>query len=123
MFDSNLFLSCYSTKPESAKPIKEKKIKRTTARDLLGSDSDEPQDSSYGNEELSSYIYRRVANGYTKQYKNNQRGSHYIDLKIYKCNELENVKPKQRWRKSILTLKTKTDDNTRGWQHLVDFLK
>lgn len=90
---------------------------------MLGSDSDEPRESNYGNEELSSYIYRRVANGYTKQYKNNQQGTHYIDLKIYKCNKLENVQPKQRWRKSILTLKTKSDDNARGWHHLVQFLK
>ncbi|KAL0880875.1 hypothetical protein ABMA27_002056 [Loxostege sticticalis] len=112
------------SKPSVKKEDKKgKKAKLTTANDIMGDDSDDPAEDIYGTDDLNSYIYRRVANGYTKQYKNDQTGTHYIDLKIYECKELENVKPKQRWRKSILTLKTKSDNNTDAWRHLVNFLK
>lgn len=97
-----------------------------TATDLLGGESDEDEDwkKKNGNGcDLSSYLYRRVTKGYTKQFKNDQEGSQYIDLKVYNCKELDKVKPKQRWRKSILTLKTKSSDNTPAWNCLVQFLK
>lgn len=95
-----------------------------TANDLLGSDSDENEDwKKHGNSDLSTYLYRRVAKGYTKQFKNDQQGSQYIDLKIYNCKELDNVKPKQRWRKSIYTLKMKSKDDSPAWYCLVNFLK
>ncbi|CAG9790349.1 unnamed protein product [Diatraea saccharalis] len=78
------------TRAKKKKKLKEKKSAQlTTAKDILGDDSDGVIDRTYDTDDLTSYsIYRRVANGYTKQYKNNQKRTHYIDLKKYMCQEL-----------------------------------
>lgn len=96
---------------------------RMTAKDLIGVDSDIDEDQHGKKDELISYFSRRVANGISKQHNPELEGSHFIDLKLYMCQEIENVSPMNRWRHAVVTLKMKADDNNDGWKYLVKFLQ
>lgn len=50
-------------------------------------------------------------------------GSHFIELKVYNCNEIKNVQPVNRWRHAVITIKNRTDDNTPAWGHLSQLIK
>lgn len=87
------------------------------------SDEDEAPNALGKNNELCSYLYRRVPRGVSKQFNNNISGSHYVDLKLYMCDEIATVSPMNRWRHAVVTLKLKTDENTAAYRYLVKFLK
>ncbi|KAL4713360.1 hypothetical protein ACJJTC_016828 [Scirpophaga incertulas] len=102
-------------------------MKKPTAHDLFGSDSEEeeaqlPVPTPTGNKPIHSYITRRLANGHSRQVYENKQGSHYIDLRVYTCDDIERVQPMNRWRHSIICVKNRTDNNTEAWQHLVNFI-
>ncbi|KAL4702723.1 hypothetical protein ACJJTC_002451 [Scirpophaga incertulas] len=78
-------------------------MKKPTAHDLFGSDND------------SQMAIR------AKCMRTN-KGSHYIDLRVYTCDDIERVQPMNRWRHSIICVKNRTDNNTEAWQHLVNFI-
>lgn len=71
---------------------------------------------------LLSYITRRLSNGHARQSHSTKTGSHYVELKVYKCDEIKKVLPVNRWRQAIVTIKNQTDDNTEAWQHLSNFI-
>ena len=105
------------------KPITPRKA---TVHDLFGSDSDddtiEHSAPVNGKNKLPSYITTRLANGQSRKIFENKPGTHYIDLKIYRCDEIESVQAMNRWRQAIVTVKSRTDDNTDSWQHLANFI-
>lgn len=99
---------------------------KATARDLFGSDSDE-DDAVLDRAERKTppiycYVTRRLANGFARQMDENKKGSYYIELKVYKCDEIERVQPVNRWRHSVITIKNKTDENSESWHHLNAFI-
>ncbi|XP_049872824.1 uncharacterized protein LOC126380908 [Pectinophora gossypiella] len=101
--------------------------KKPTARELFGTDSEDETEepSSSGNKKftpLYSYLTRRVANGLARQADEDKKGSHYIEMKIYKCDEVEKVSAINRWRHAIVTIKNRTDDDTDAWQHLSKYI-
>lgn len=130
--------SAMSAVPSSAKPsapprpsaskkpyIKPIPPRKCTAYDLFGTDSEDDEKEPpavTGKSPLASYITRRLANGHSRQTFEKKPGTHYIDLKIYRCDEIENVQPINRWRQAIVTLKNQTFDNTDAWQHLSNFI-
>lgn len=94
------------------------------AKDILGSDSEIDEDLSCGKKDnLVSSLSRRVANGVSKQYNHDTKGSYFIDLKLYLCSDIENVTPMNRWRQAIVTVKTRADENDPDHRYLVKFLK
>ncbi|CAG9790336.1 unnamed protein product [Diatraea saccharalis] len=102
-------------------------MKKPTANDLFGSESEDevsPPTSitQPGNKPIHSYITRRLASGYSRQVDDAKRGTHYIDLRVYRCDEIEHVQPMNRWRHSIVCVKTRTNDNTETWQLLTNFI-
>lgn len=104
------------------KPIPPKKC---TVYDLFGTDSEDDEKevpAVTGKTPLASYITRRLANGHSRQIYEKKPGTHYIDLKIYRCDEIEKVPPMNRWRQAIVTVKNQTFDNTDAWQHLSNFI-
>lgn len=106
------------------KPIPPKKA---TAYDLFGTDSedDEKEDVAVPGKapiQLTSYLTRRLANGHSRQTYEHKPGTHYIDLKVYRCDEIKNVQPINRWRQAIVTVKNQTSENTDAWQHLTNFI-
>lgn len=99
---------------------------RPTANDLFGNDSgDQAEDGKLGKKlsPISSYITRRVANGYSRQNNDKKEGTHFIDLRVYKCDEIERVQPMNRWRHAIITIRNRTDDNADAWRMLTEFIK
>lgn len=96
---------------------------KLTAKDIMGTDSDIEENSSGKKDELISYLCRRGSNGVSKQVNNNLSGSRFVDFRLYLCSEIENVTPMNRWRHSIVTLKTKIDEDQAAYKHLVKFLK
>lgn len=112
-----------ASKKPLIKPIPPKKC---TVYDLFGTDSEDDEKevpaSVPGKAPLASYITRRLANGHSRQIHEKKPGSHYIDLKIYRCDEIEKVPPMNRWRQAIVTVKNQTFDNTDAWQHLSNFI-
>lgn len=99
----------------------ELKKKKTTISSLLGK-SDENVEGNCSKNYLASYLTQREANGYTKMSFENKQGSHYVELKIYECDEIENVSAMNRWRHSIFNLKNRTNIDSPAWQHLIMFL-
>lgn len=113
--------------PKVKKPvIKPIPPKKATVRDIFGTDSeDEDQDQPVAGKPiqlLQSYMTRRLANGHSRQTCDTKKGSHYIELKVYNCDEIEKVSPMNRWRHAIVCVKNKTDENTEAWQHLTNFI-
>lgn len=122
-----------STEPirPSLKKLKIRPVTRPTARELFGTDSeDEAQEAACASSSSSSKkvstlvssITRRLANGISRQGHPSKEGSHYIDLKVYKVSDIENVSAMNRWRQAVISLKTKTDDNTEAWGYLAKFI-
>lgn len=105
-------------------------LPKTTARDLFGADSedeDEPAEHAASKsgkkiQPMYSYFTRKIARGYSRQSDENKVGSHYIELKIYKCDEIKNVLPLNRWRHAIVAIKNRTNDNTEAWRRLSEFV-
>lgn len=102
---------------------------RPTSRDLFGTDSNDEQEEEAVESTLNkkitplhSYYMRKVANGISKQTNENKKGKFYLELNIYDHSEIERVAPYQ-WRHAIVTVKTRTNDETPAWNHLKEFLK
>lgn len=102
---------------------------KATSHDLFGTDSDEDElnesSETAGKKSatpLISYFTRRLANGMSRQ-SGPKTGSHFIEVKIYKKSEIENVSPMNRWRHSIITIKNQTNDDTQAWRHLTKFIQ
>lgn len=121
--------------PGSSQPSKKNKsiinpitpIAKTNARDLFGSDSDDDDDETPEKYDkkcapIYSYVTRKLANGHSRQMDERKKGAFYIELKVYKCSEIESVQPVNRWRHSILTIKNKTDEDSESWKNLNTFI-
>lgn len=97
---------------------------RLTSQELFGEDSDEEEDkiepSSIEGKvpPIQSIFVNKVATGISKQVSPMKTGTHYIELKVYRSSDIENILPINRWRQAIVTLKCKTDADTDLWQHL-----
>lgn len=117
-----------STAPPPKK-IRINPIKKPTpsSAELFGSDSSEEDTvSAAGSKKgtaLYSYITRKLANGMSRQTDDTKTGTHYVELKIYACDEIKNVTPINRWRHSVITIKNRTNVDTEAWSHLTDFVK
>lgn len=101
-------------------------VMKPTMQDLFGSDSEEdvivaPEETRKGTP-IYSYITRRLANGISRQCNDKKTGSHYVELKVYSCNEIQNVQPINRWRHSVVTIKNRTDTDTEAWARLTDYI-
>lgn len=101
---------------------------KLTARDLFGSESDEEDSSvkpstSTGKTPppLHSYFTKRVNKGYARKISETKQGPYYVEVKVYNCNEIADIPPVNRWRHSIVTIKTKVDADTEMWRHLKGF--
>ena len=104
-------------------PLTDNKL---TARDLFGSESDEEDSSvkpSTGKppSPLFSYFTKRISKGYARKISETKQGPYYVEVKVYNCNEIADVPPVNRWRHSIVTIKTKIDADTEIWRHLKGF--
>lgn len=113
-----------SSSSSSKKTRHERKV---TMKDIFGTDSeDEVQDAerdvSRKPPPLVSYLTRRVANGHARQSYETKPGTHYIELKIYKCDEIERVPPMNRWRQAVVTVKNRSDTDTMAWRHISDYM-
>lgn len=71
---------------------------------------------------IYSYVTRRLANGFSCQIDENKKGAFYIELKVYKCAEIERIQPVNRWRHSVITIKNKTNEDSESWRHLNEFI-
>lgn len=115
-----------STSNQKKKPFfKPIPSKKSTARDLFGSESeneDSPALPGKKSSPIVSYMSRRLSNGHSRQVYDNKPGTHFIDLRIYRCDEIERVQPINRWRQAIICVKNRTDDNTEAWQHMANFI-
>lgn len=110
----------------STSGAKKMKGDRVTAAELFGSDTEDDDASASVPApqpgKLLSYISRRLANGIARQAHPTKSGSHFIELKVYKCNDIEKVSPVNRWRQAIITIKNRTDDDSEAWAHLANFI-
>lgn len=100
--------------------------RKSSARDVFGSDSDEDAvnvQPGKKNLPLCSYFSKRISHGVSRQSDQNKAGTHYVELKVYNCDEIKHIQPMNRWRHSIITVKNRTDDNTEAWKHLTEFIK
>lgn len=103
--------------PSTSQPV--------TAAELFGSDSEDDVDvqtPAPPSGKLLSTITRRLANGSSRQTDVTKIGSHYVEMKVYRCDEIERVAPINRWRQAIVTVKNRTDENTDAWMHLSNFI-
>lgn len=98
---------------------------RATAQELFGdiSDSDEepqppPKPKGKTKAPVYNYYTRRLANGHSRQINENKKGSHYIEIKVYKTEEIEHVLPLNRWRHAIVTIKNKINEDSDSWRVL-----
>lgn len=101
-------------------PIEMKK-KKATISNLFGEKDDKLEGNSSRNY-LPAYITQRQSSGYTKKAFENKPGTHYVELKIYECAEIENVSPMNRWRHSIFNLKNRTDTDAEAWKVLLQYM-
>lgn len=110
-----------STKRAKINPITQAP-RSSTAHDLFGTDSDddEPEGAvkKNGNKAILSYLTKKVANGYNRQVKANAVGSHYVELKVYNCADIENVLPVNRWRHAVLTYKCRMNPDSEPFKDL-----
>lgn len=100
-------------------------MKKTTASELFGNDSGDEEEQKRGKKKLTplySSISTRVANGTSRKTDDSKSGSHYVELKIYKCDEVEHVSPMNRWRHAIISIKNKTYENTEAWRLLSNYI-
>lgn len=116
--------SCNSASTSAAPEL----YRRASARDVFGSDSDDEQCNNLkpGKKTaaaLTSYFTKRVPHGVVRQSNTEKEGSHYIELKVYKCDEIKHIQPMNRWRHAIITIKNKTDVDSEAWEHLTQFIK
>lgn len=114
-------------KKQKVRPVSLPTVAKPTARDLFGSDSDdddvvEPRVKGKKPSPLYSYYTRRLANGYSRQSDEVKSGSHFIEFKLYKTDEIENVQPVQRWRHSIVTIKNKINDDSDTWRVIKELM-
>lgn len=105
-------------------PLTDNKL---TARDLFGSESEEDDSlkpsTSAGKTSppIYSYYTKKVEKGYARKISETKQGPYYVEVKVYNCEEIASVPPVNRWRHSIVTIKTKTDTDTEMWRHLKAF--
>lgn len=102
-------------------------ISKPTAHDLFGSDSEEepvPEITKKGKKPAPVYSYftRRLANGFSRQSNETKSGSHFVEIKIYKTTEIENVLPVNRWPHSIITIKNQIDEGSETWRVLSELI-
>lgn len=100
--------------------------KRTSASDVFGFDSDDGRIATTqpGKKPaaICSYFTKRLPHGLSRQIDMEKSGSHYIDLKIYNCDDIRTVQPMNRWRHAIITIKNKTGTESEAWTHLTNFI-
>ncbi|CAH0717052.1 unnamed protein product, partial [Brenthis ino] len=104
---------------------KKSRSAKVTAQDLFGVDSDDGEINDVtckNTSPLVSYLTKRVTNGFSRQIKFDKPGSHFVEIKIYKCEEIERVSPMNRWRYAIVALKNRTNVDTESWRHLSAYL-
>lgn len=111
----------------TSKAIQEKKqekksAKRSTMNELFGYNSEENEGNDIPKNILYSYLTQRTGNGYARQTYNTKIGSHYVELKIYDCAEIDNVSPMNRWRHAIFALKCKSNTDTKAWSSLTQYI-
>ncbi|CAH0730465.1 unnamed protein product, partial [Brenthis ino] len=78
---------------------KKSRSAKVTAQDLFGVDSDDGEINDVtckNTSPLVSYLTKRVTNGFSRQIKFDKPGSHFVEIKIYKCEEIERVSPMNR---------------------------
>lgn len=105
---------------------------RITSQDLFGQDSDDEPKSepSQGCSKtgkaippLYSYYTKRESKGYSRQISETKKGKYYVELKIYDAEEIKKIQPMNRWRHSIITIKTQVNDDHNSWRYVKDFVK
>lgn len=69
----------------------------------------------------ASVLYNRVANGQTRRTAQID-GSFYIELKVYNSADV-NEGGDDLWKKTLLWLKVRTDDDTPQWDRLQKFVR
>ncbi|XP_047994124.1 formin-like protein 3 [Leguminivora glycinivorella] len=114
--------SASSSKRVRIAPVKPR---HGTAAELFGADSDDEgleANQPAGEGKLLSYISRRLANGFARQTNPDKKGTHFVEVKVYKCDDIEKVTPVNRWRHAVVNIKNRTDDNTEAWRHLANFI-
>lgn len=119
-----------STSASSSSSKKAKKpapaISKPSAHDLFGSDSDdpepEPKKGRKTNLGIHSYFTRRLANGHSRQTNDAKVGSHYVEIKVYKCDEIRSVLPVNRWRHAIVAIKNQVDVDSDTWRKLSELI-
>lgn len=122
--------------PSTPKPSKKPRINPVklpdlpTAADLFGSDDSEDEQQPITSSAprrgkktpIYSYISSRIANGYSRQAHSAKTGSHYVEVKVYKCDDIDKVLPINRWQHSVITVKNQTNADTEAWAHLTKFI-
>lgn len=98
---------------------------KATVEDLFGEDSECEESTpslppTPSPPLLQSVFVNRVATGLSKQILPNNTGTHYVEIKVYKCSDIENVMPINRWRHSVSSLKMQTNTESILWQHLAN---
>lgn len=71
---------------------------------------------------LTSVLTRRVPDGVVRRLQN-LRGDHFIELKLYKVEDINKVAPLDRWEKAIVNLKLQIDGNAAEVTLINKFLK
>lgn len=104
-------------------------IVKASANDVFGSDSDDEQFKQAMRKpgktlpKITSYFTKRIPQGVTRQSDPDKEGSHFVELKVYRCDEIRKVQPMNRWRHAIITIKNQSDVDTEAWTHLTQFIK
>lgn len=97
---------------------------RVTAQDLFGYDSEEEPKANHGTSmaitPLHSVFVQTLARGVSKQVMTDKKGTHFFELKVYKCSDIEKVPAVNRWRHAVVSIKSKTDNNTDLWQQITN---
>ncbi|XP_063369034.1 uncharacterized protein LOC134657418 [Cydia amplana] len=71
---------------------------------------------------LDSSIVQRVANGLTKRTLELD-GAFFVELRVYKTDDVRRELPENRWKKALLSIKTQLDSDTPPWESLIKFTK
>ncbi|XP_028167277.1 uncharacterized protein LOC114357726 [Ostrinia furnacalis] len=109
--------------------VAQEPIVKASAKDVFGSDSDDEQFEQTVRKtgkmpaKITSYFTKRIPQGVSRQSDPNKDGSHFIELKVYRCDEIRNVQPMNRWRHAIISIKNQSDSDTEAWTHLTQFIK
>lgn len=102
--------------------------RKASARDVFGSDSDDdnfhiPKPGKKTSAPICSYFTKRVPHGVVRQTNVEKEGSHFVELKVYKYDEIKNVQPMNRWRHAIISIKAKSETDTPAWEHLAQYIR